>query len=200
MKYLFGASGHGRVILDICLRAGQEVDAFVDSAIKPEQFGGIPCYLESELHIEAHDSVLISIGSNAIRKKLVAEFPCKWFSAIDPSLIISSSASIGEGTAVMPGVIINALTKVGNHCIINTGAVIEHECFVGDFAHISPNATLCGNVEVGEGTHIGAGAVVLPNIKIGKWSVIGAGAVVTKDIPDHVVVAGNPARWIRDHE
>jgi acetyltransferase-like isoleucine patch superfamily enzyme len=51
---------------------------------------------------------------------------------------------------------------------------------------------------VGECTWIGAGSVVKPGIKIGANSMIGVGSVVVKDIPDNVVVVGNPARIIRN--
>ena len=44
---------------------------------------------------------------------------------------------------------------------------------------------------------IGAGSVVLPRLRIGKYSVVGAGSVVTRDVPDHTVVYGNPARLHR---
>ena len=47
------------------------------------------------------------------------------------------------------------------------------------------------------GAFIGAGAIVIPGKKIGAWSIVGAGAVVINDIPDGVVVVGNPARIIR---
>ena len=57
-------------------------------------------------------------------------------------------------------------------------------------------ACVAGGVSIGEGSLIGAGSVILPNIKIGKWATIGAGAIVTKDVPDHTVVYGNPARII----
>ena len=51
--------------------------------------------------------------------------------------------------------------------------------------------------EVGEGTWIGARVILLPGVKVGRHCVIGAGAVVTKDVPDHAVVGGVPARVIR---
>ncbi len=53
---------------------------------------------------------------------------------------------------------------------------------------------------MGEGTHIGIGACVLPNINIGKWSIIGAGAVVIEDVPDNVIVVGNPAKILKVNE
>ena len=83
---------------------------------------------------------------------------------------------------------------MGAHCIVNTHASVDHDCHLGDFVHIAPHAALCGHVEIGEGTLIGAGAVVVPGVKIGKWSVIGAGSLIRNDIPDGVLVAGNPGR------
>ena len=52
-------------------------------------------------------------------------------------------------------------------------------------------------IEIGDNCWIGGGAIILPGVKIGKNSIIGSGAVVTKDIPDNVVAAGNPAKIIK---
>ena len=117
--------------------------------------------------------------------------------AIHPLSIVSELADIGEGSVVMQGSIIQVCAQVGRHCIINTGASVDHECVIEDYVHISPHSTLCGNVSVGEGSWIGAGTTVIPGVKIGKWSVIGAGSVVTKDIPDHVLAAGNRCKFIK---
>jgi len=53
-------------------------------------------------------------------------------------------------------------------------------------------------IEVGDDAWIGGGAIVLPGVSIGAGAVVGAGSVVTRDVPDDTVVAGNPARAIRD--
>lgn len=53
-----------------------------------------------------------------------------------------------------------------------------------------------GTIHVGYGAGIGAGAIVLPNVQIGRWALIGAGSVVTRDVPEHVLVQGNPARQV----
>jgi UDP-2-acetamido-3-amino-2,3-dideoxy-glucuronate N-acetyltransferase len=47
---------------------------------------------------------------------------------------------------------------------------------------------------VGYGASIGAGAIILPGLRIGAWALVGAGSVVTRDVPDHAIVVGNPAR------
>jgi len=53
-------------------------------------------------------------------------------------------------------------------------------------------------VSIGDNVWIGGNVVILPGVKIGDDVVIGAGSVVTKDIPDHVIAAGNPCRVIRE--
>ena len=52
-------------------------------------------------------------------------------------------------------------------------------------------------ITIGDDVWIGGGAIVCPGVTIGNGAVIGAGAVVTKDVPDHVLVGGNPAKIIK---
>jgi len=55
-----------------------------------------------------------------------------------------------------------------------------------------------GAVRIGEYAFIGSGATILPGVEIGARAIVGAGAVVTKSVPEHAIVAGNPARTIGD--
>ncbi|MBQ8864079.1 MAG: acetyltransferase [Rikenellaceae bacterium] len=193
--YLYGASGHAKVIIEILEACGTAIDGLWDDYTSRTELLGYPV----KRYNGESNPTIISIGNNQIRQRIASQLECEWGCAVHPSAIVSKRAQIGCGTVVMHGAIIQADAKIGQHAIINTGATIDHECVVGDFAHISPNATLCGNVTVGEGTHIGAGAVVIPGITIGKWSTIGAGAVVINDVPDNVVVVGNPAKLINNN-
>jgi len=197
---LFGASGHGKVIKEIIESQENKVLAFIDEQPLKERLLGITVFKTGAIQQFLAEKFIISIGDNAIRKKISKAFPLIYTKAIHSQSTLSKYASILEGTAVMAGAIINAEATIGKHCIINTNAVIEHDCVLEDFVHISPNATITGNVSIGEGTHIGTGAIVLPNIKIGKWVIAGAGAVVLKDVPDFATVVGNPARIINYKE
>jgi len=187
---LYGASGHGKVIMSIIKSMGLKVSKIYDDRA-PFELLGFPV---EKFDRNETENFIISIGNNKTRKKIVEQLNVQYTKIIHPSAIIDSTVEIGEGSVVMPGAVINVDTKIGKHCIVNTSASIDHECVLEDFVHISPNATLSGNVSVGEGTHIGSGAVVIPNIKIGKWATIGAGAVIIKDVPDGVTVVGNPGR------
>lgn len=191
--YLFGASGHAKVIIDILKASGIEVDGLVDDNPDVNNLWGY-----SVFHgLTDLSPIIVSIGENSIRKKVVERLSGEFGRAIHPLAIVSESVIIGEGSVVMQGAIIQSDAKIGKHCIINTGASVDHECMVDDFVHISPHSTLCGNVSVGEGSWIGAGTTVIPGVRIGKWCVVGAGSVVTKDIPDRMLAVGNRCKIIK---
>jgi acetyltransferase EpsM len=194
---LFGASGHGKVILDILQLIGQSVDVVYDDYPKQPSLLGVPVVPASLLDSEKIDSLILSIGNNRVRKRLAKKLNVTFENAIHPSAILSKHIAIGEGTVVMAGVKVNPNAVIGKHCILNTGAIIEHDCKIGHFAHLSPGVALAGNVTVGEGTHVGIGSCVIQGITIGKWVTIGAGAVIIKDVPDYAVVVGNPGIIIK---
>lgn len=189
---LFGASGHAKVIIDIINAQGNEVGCLYDDAPHCDEIHDIPVCKASAAQVSG--PLIISIGSNRVRKIISERYLLEYATAVHPEAIISPSAKIGNGTVVMQGAIIQSDAIIGNHCIINSGSSIDHECIIGDFVHISPHATLCGNVKVGEGSWIGAGATVIPAIKIGRWCTIGAGSVVIRDLPDGSTAYGNPCK------
>ncbi len=190
---LYGASGHGKVIMSIIKSMGLKVSKIYDDRA-PFELLGFPV---EKFDGNQTENFIISIGNNKTRKKISEKLEVNYTKIIHPSAIIDATVEIGEGSVVMPGAVINVDTKIGKHCIINTAASIDHECVLGDFVHVSPNATLSGGVYIGEGTHIGAGAVIIPGLKIGKWATIGAGAVIIRDVPDNATVVGNPGRIIK---
>ncbi|GIQ58578.1 acetyltransferase [Flavobacterium collinsii] len=196
-KYLYGASGHCKVIIEALKSNNITVNAVFDDQPKTEIINNIPILNSLQLLKLKAGKIVVSIGNNQIRKVIVSKIENSFFTVLHSKAIISENSKIGEGTVIMAGVIVNSDAQIGKHCIINTAAIVEHDCKVDDFVHISPNSTLAGNVFVGEGTHIGIGACVIQGVKIGKWVTVGAGAVILKDIPDYAVVVGNPGKIIK---
>lgn len=191
--YLYGASGHAKVIIDIIEAMGDRVVELIDDNETVNELLNIPV-----THSYRKQSpLIISIGNNSVRKILSERIATTFATAIHPSAIISKRATIGRGTVVMQEAIIQSDAYIGNHCIVNTGASIDHECRIDDYVHISPHATLCGNVAVGEGSWIGAGTTIIQGVKIGRWCMVGAGSVVTKDIPDGWLAVGNRCHLIK---
>lgn len=201
--YLFGASGHGRVVKEILNANGIIVDAFVDDNKAVNECAG--CKVLHEY--DGLSPIIVSIGVNHIRKNVVEKLQAKAISngselefstAIHPSAIVSPSAKIGKGTVVMAGAVINSDAVIGKHCIINTGATIDHDCVVEDYCHIAPGVNISGATRIGTGTWVGVGSCIIQCLNIGNNCMIGAGSVVVKDIPENVVAYGNPCKVIRN--
>ena len=159
---LYGASGHGKVIIDMLNSSGIKIKSVIDDNPKLESILGIPVTKTSDFDISSLGKTIISIGNNKIRKKLSKSLIADFAKAIHPSAVISPNSSIGEGTVVMARVAINPDVIIGKHCIINTNATIEHDSLIADFVHICPGVSLAGNVTIGEGSLVGIGAVVIP--------------------------------------
>lgn len=194
---LYGASGHCKVIMDILDKSNILIDTIVDDDPNKTTLLGEQIVSSSSVNWSNTRNIILTVGNNAIRKKIAKNILGTFVNAVHPKAIIADFVTINNGTVIMAGAIINADTIIGKHCIINTGSIIEHDCNIANFVHISPNAALAGNVIVGEGSHIGLGAVVIQGVKIGKWVTIGAGAVIIKDVPDYAVVVGNPGKIIK---
>ena len=199
---LIGAGGHAKVVIDAAQCAGVDVAYVLDQdASKHGQLVlDIPIQLYT-CELDLAQRYLVAIGSNVIRQKFFMELTgmdAKFSSVVHPNALVSQYAEIGIGSVVFANAVINPGAKVGTNVIINTGAVVEHDCHISDHVQVCPNATLAGTVSIGEATFIATGAVVIPNISIGKNSYIAAGAVVAKDVPDNVLVAGCPARIIKE--
>lgn len=123
----------------------------------------------------------------------------QFMSLIDPTAILPTQISIGQGVYINAGAVIGSHVTVADFVFINRTATLGHHVTLAKFVSIGPGAVIGGYVSIGQGAVIGLGAVVLPEIKIGHNAIIAAGAVVTKDVPPQVMVAGNPAKIIK-HE
>ena len=198
---MIGYSGHSFVAIDILKLSGYDIIGYCDIVEKEFNPCSIP-YLGTESDdetikkIASHD-YFISVGENAVRGKIYSNLVPrlgKPVNAIHPSAILASSIVLGDGVMIAAGAVLNPLVHIGTGVICNTSSTIDHECRVGDFVHIAPGAILCGNVTVGQGSFIGAGAVIRQGISIGENVMIGAGCVVVRNVPDNVIMVGNPQK------
>ena len=197
---LYGGGGHCFAVAALIKHLGEYVPEIIyDDAPKNGHILGIPLkqYKNEDLATKA---LCITVGNNAVRKKISEKTTAVFPTFAHPSAVIYPSSTIGLGTVILPNSVIDADVTVGDFCIINNNATISHNVHLGNYVHIAIQAAIAGGVIIGEGALIGAGAVVLPDIKIGNWATIGAGAVVTKDVPDGSVVYGNPGKIIRTNK
>lgn len=120
--------------------------------------------------------------------------------------VIGNNVSVGTLSVIEHHILIEDNVRIHSQVFIPEYSVLKKECWIGPNVVItnarypkSPNVKneLKGAV-VGEFAKIGANATILPGVIIGKNVLIGAGSVVVKDVKDGVIVAGNPARVLRD--
>jgi sugar O-acyltransferase (sialic acid O-acetyltransferase NeuD family) len=195
--YLYGASGHSKVILDILESQNLIIDGYFDDNNSIDFYNGYKVEHNVTKLNNISSRFIVSIGNNTNRKIIVEKLQTKFINAIHLSAKLSPSIQIGEGSVIMANVSINSSSFLGKHTIVNTNASVDHDCLIEDYVHLSPNVALAGNVKVGEGTHIGIGSSVIQGITIGKWAIIGAGSVIIRDVPDYAVIVGNPGKVIK---
>lgn len=200
-----GAGGHAKVCIDSLRAMGLHVAYCVGTDPSVRQCLGIDILIGDEqlnaLRSTGYSKAFIAIGANKLRQKLATKAIEQGFTlvnAIHPHAIISPSATIGSGVAVMAGAIVNADCIIGDLAIINTGATVDHDCQIACAAHIAPQCALAGGVIVGEHAFLGVGTKVIPTIKIGRNAVVGAGSVVINSIDADTVCVGVPATIIKN--
>lgn len=127
---------------------------------------------------------------------------------IEPGAFIREQVEIGKNAVIMMGAVINIGAVIGEGTMIDMGAILGGRATVGKNCHIGAGAVLAGVIEPASATPvivednvlIGANAVVIEGVHIGENSVVAAGAVVIEDVPAGVVVAGCPAKIIKEKD
>lgn len=125
---------------------------------------------------------------------------------IEPGAIIRDQVEIGKGAVIMMGASINIGAVIGEGTMIDMNAVLGGRATVGKNCHVGAGAVLAGVIEppsaspviIEDGVVIGANAVILEGVRVGAGAVVAAGAIVTEDVPANTVVAGTPARVIKE--
>ena len=106
--------------------------------------------------------------------------------AIGTATVIDGHTSIGNDVSLQSMVYIPTNTTIGNHVFIGPNAVLTNDRY-------PPSGCLRGPV-VKTGAAIGANATILPGVCIGEGALVAAGSIVTRDVPDHMMAIGTPAR------
>jgi len=198
---ILGSGGQGRDVLDALLAAGRRVAGVFDDGTPPlppdvPLLGDLTDWTS---WVTPGAELMPGMGDPAERTRIAAAIVARGgrlASAIHPRAVVSPRASLGDGVFIAAGCVVAPDAVLGDLTFLNANCAIDHDCALGVAVQISPGVTFPGGVRVEDRAFIGAGAVVLPGRHIGVGAVVGAGSVVTKDVPDGVTVAGNPARPI----
>lgn len=124
---------------------------------------------------------------------------------IEPGAFIREQAVIEDGAVVMMGATINIGAVVGEGTMVDMNATLGGRATTGKNVHVGAGAVLAGVIEppsaspvvIEDNVLIGANAVVLEGLRVGEGAIVAAGAIVTQDVPAGAVVAGTPAKVIK---
>jgi UDP-2-acetamido-3-amino-2,3-dideoxy-glucuronate N-acetyltransferase len=144
-------------------------------------------------------NVVLGHGVQIFQPDLVNLYGCR----------VGDETKIGAFVEVQKNAVVGNRCKISSHTFICEGVTIEDDVFIGHgvmfINDLYPRATENGRLQteadwqvvptrVKRGASIGSGAVILAGVTIGEGALIGAGAVVTRDVPDHQIAKGVPAR------
>ncbi|MBM6047276.1 2,3,4,5-tetrahydropyridine-2,6-dicarboxylate N-acetyltransferase [Staphylococcus epidermidis] len=124
---------------------------------------------------------------------------------IEPGAFIREQAIIEDGAVVMMGATINIGAIVGEGTMIDMNATLGGRATTGKNVHVGAGAVLAGVIEppsaspvvIEDNVLIGANSVILEGVRVGAGAIVAAGAIVTQDVPAGAVVAGTPAKVIK---
>jgi acetyltransferase-like isoleucine patch superfamily enzyme len=122
---------------------------------------------------------------------------------------IVCGAVVGQDCNICDHTFIEGKVRIGNRVTVKCGVYLWNGIALEDDVFIGPGAVFTNDLwprskkyplnyskmVLRQGCSIGAGAVILPGLVIGRWATVAAGSVVTRDVPDHALVVGNPARF-----
>ncbi|MBQ6455520.1 MAG: 2,3,4,5-tetrahydropyridine-2,6-dicarboxylate N-acetyltransferase [Mogibacterium sp.] len=163
----------------------------------------------SGIVIDNADSIEDIVIENDCRNSAVHLLDIKELNArIEPGAFIREHVVIGKNAVIMMGAVVNIGAVIGSGTMIDMGAVVGGRAEVGCNCHIGAGAVLAGVVEpasavpviIEDDVLVGANAVIIEGVHVGRGAVVAAGAIVTENVPENVVVAGCPAKVIKQKD
>ena len=156
-------------------------------------------FLNPEMRPWFHKKSLVDVGA-----KVGARTRIWAFAHVVRGAKVGSDVNLCDHTFVEGGVVIGDRVTIKCGVYLWDGIAIEEDAFIGPcvaftndpFPRSKQYTKEFLKTTVARGCSIGANATVLPGLRLGAWSLIGAGSVVTRDVPEHALVFGNPARQV----
>jgi sugar O-acyltransferase (sialic acid O-acetyltransferase NeuD family) len=190
-KVLIGNGGHAREVMS---QMGIELTCFVDDKYVTNET--LPL---SKLNPQEH-VVMVAVADSKDRFDIVQRLPkeTKYFTWIHPTaLIMSDNIEISEGSFIGAYSILTTNIKIGKHAILNRGNHIGHDCVIGDYFSAMPGSIVSGDVVISDCVYMGSNSSIKEKLSVGGSLIIGMNSAVVKNIKEHGVYGGVPAKKIK---
>jgi sugar O-acyltransferase (sialic acid O-acetyltransferase NeuD family) len=199
---ILGAGGGGRTVAAACRHISDQL-GFLDDQATAREINGIPVLGTLAARSAYPDALYIVAFGTRFREQRRDVFRrlrgegLRFFNAIAPEAYVDPLAELGTGVFIGAQCSILPNAAIGDNCFICVGCSVDHDVALGEGVYLSPGVNLAGTVVVEEGAFIGTNATVVPGVCIGAGATVGAGAVVLRNVAPRTVVAGVPARELK---
>lgn len=210
---IIGASGFGREVAWLVERINKaeptwNLLGFLDdnAQLHGTQVGKYPVLGGCEAIQDYPQAYLVcAVGSSKIREKIIQKAENilsapLYATLIDPTVEMSDTVVVGEGSILCAHTILTVDLSLGKHTIINLDCTVGHDAILEDYVTLYPSVNVSGCTHIGRGAELGTGMQIIQGKRIGEYAIVGAGAVVVKDIPAKCTAIGSPAKPIKFFE
>tara|TARA_Y100001968_G_C19411284_1_gene746423 strand:+ start:366 stop:1016 length:651 start_codon:yes stop_codon:yes gene_type:complete len=208
MLYIFCAGGLSYEVLEVAIRSGYNKNEI--RLVDDNKSGQLDVYkrkiksfTDLIVSYKDNDEVVIANGEPSVRSTIfnrLKEKSIKLGILIDPSSIISKATTIKEGTIICPFCSISFNSELHENVLVNTSSIVGHDVEIKKNSVISSMVNLGGASTIEEEVYVGMGAQIKETLHIARQSIISMGAIVHKDVPEGLIVVGNPARPMRKNK
>lgn len=203
MLGIYGAGGLGRELYDLATRINSVSKrwasiVFIDDNASQERGQGLPTIsLNDFLERELTKEVVIGVGEPRTREHLTNRVKGRGIrlaTLIDPTAIVSESASLSEGVVVSEFCSVHSMVTIGESSLVQPFCCVGHDIKIGSNSVISTTANIGGGSTIGDRVYLGMNCAIMQKTVVEDDAVIGMGAVVFRHVAAGCTVIGNPAR------
>lgn len=202
---IIGGGGFAKEVIWLANDCNRKIRGVLDDSVETHntQIQGAEVLGDVSSWVNYKDcDFIIAIGSPRTRLKVLERMLTfgkpEFATLIHPSVWLSNTVSIGKGSIICAGSILTADVNLGKHNILNLNVTVGHECEFADYVTVAPMVAVSGNVKLECLVEVGTGAVIRQGLTLNDGSMLGMGAVLTKNIPERMIYAGNPAKKLKE--
>ncbi|URQ90135.1 acetyltransferase [Pseudoalteromonas sp. SCSIO 43101] len=202
---IIGGGGFAKEVIWLANDCNRKVKGVLDDSVQTHntQVQGATVLGDVSSWVNYKDcEFIIAIGSPRTRQKVLDKMLTfgepDFATLIHPSVRFSNTVSIGDGSIICAGSILTADISLGKHNILNLNVTVGHECEFADCVTIAPMVAVSGNVKLHHLVEVGTGAVIRQGLNLAEGSMLGMGGILTKNIPERMIYAGNPAKKLKE--